>query len=52
MTKSIDSSQEFGTRKSEERAAQERLDRVADELAEQASKTEHHYDEDHDIFTK
>jgi hypothetical protein len=52
MTKSIDSSQILGNRKSEEAAAQERLDREADELAEQASKTERHYDEDHNIFTK
>lgn len=52
MTESIDRPETSGNRKSEEAAEQEKLDRTADELAEQASKTEQHYDRDHNIFTK
>ena len=29
-----------------------KLDRIADEAAERAGKTEQRYDKDHDIFTK
>ena len=29
-----------------------RLDRIAEQAAEKAGKTEKHYDQDHDIFTK
>jgi hypothetical protein len=29
-----------------------KLDRIADDAAERAGKTEQRYDEDHDIFTK
>lgn len=31
---------------------QKKLERVADEAAEQAGKTERHYDQQNDIFTK
>jgi hypothetical protein len=31
---------------------QKKLDRVANDAAEQAGKTEQSYDQDHDIFTK
>ncbi len=33
-------------------SAQRRLDRVADDLAEQGSKTEQRYDQSHSLFTK
>jgi len=38
--------------KKQDTAAQERLDRSADESSEQAQKTEQRYDQGHDIFTK
>jgi hypothetical protein len=37
---------------SEKLDEQEKLDRVANEAAEQAGKTEQRYDRAHDIFTK
>jgi len=30
----------------------EKIDRIAEQAAEKASKTEKHYDQNHDIFTK
>ena len=36
----------------EKTAAYERLERSADSAAEKAGKTEQHYDQSHDIFTK
>ena len=41
--------EEFHTAKSGEN---DRLDRVADEAADKASRTEKRYDKDQDIFTK
>lgn len=38
--------------KAPEIAANERLDRAAEEAAEKAGRTEQHYDGDHGIFTK
>lgn len=35
-----------------ETAARERLDRSAEDVAEQGEKTEQRYDENHDLFTK
>ena len=31
---------------------EEQLDRIANEVAKRAERTEHRYDQDHDIFTK
>ena len=31
---------------------EKQLDRIADEVAERAERTEERYDQDHDIFTK
>jgi hypothetical protein len=35
-----------------ETSEDKKLERIADEAAERAGKTERRYDEDHDIFTK
>jgi hypothetical protein len=35
-----------------ETTTEKRLDRIADELAERAERTEQRYDQDNDIFTK
>ena len=35
-----------------ETADEKTLDRIADEVAQRAQRTEQRYDEDHDIFTK
>lgn len=37
---------------SDQAASSEQLDEIADEMAGEAKKTEHHYDEGHNIFTK
>jgi hypothetical protein len=39
-------------RRSDEAALSERLEKVADEMADKAQKRENQYDQDHDIFTK
>jgi hypothetical protein len=52
MTESMNRPEIIVNRKPEETEEQEKVDRSAEEMAEQASKTEHHYDRDHDIFTK
>jgi hypothetical protein len=39
-------------RRSDEAAISERLEKEADEMADEAQKVEKHYDQDHDIFTK
>ena len=36
----------------DELSKEKKIDRVADDAAKQAEKTEHRYDGDHDIFTK
>jgi hypothetical protein len=38
--------------KTSETSDDKKLDRIADDAAERAGKTEQRYDEDHDIFTK
>ncbi len=38
--------------KPSETSDDKKLDRIADDAAERAGKTEQRYDEDHDIFTK
>jgi hypothetical protein len=39
-------------RRSDEDASLERLEKEADEMADEAQKVEKRYDRDHDIFTK
>ena len=39
-------------RRSDEAAISERLEKDADEMADQADKVENKYDQDHGIFTK
>lgn len=39
-------------RRSEDAAVSERLEKDADEMADQAQRVEKRYDQDHDIFTK
>ena len=39
-------------RRSEEAAFSERLEKEADEMADDAERVEKQYDQDHDIFTK
>lgn len=48
---STSSAQEANKRRSED-AITERLEKDADEMAEEAEKVEQQYDQDHDIFTK
>jgi len=39
-------------RRSDEAAISERLEKEADEMADEAQEVEKQYDQDHDIFTK
>jgi hypothetical protein len=39
-------------RRSDDAAVSERLEKDADEMADQAQQVEKRYDQDHDIFTK
>jgi hypothetical protein len=43
---------EVDTSNTLETPADERLDRIADEAAQKAERTEKRFDSDHDIFTK
>jgi hypothetical protein len=43
------STEELNTAKTEQ---DKKIDRIAEQAAEKASKTEKHYDQGHDIFTK
>ena len=43
------STEELNTAKTDQ---DEKIDRIAEQAAEKASKTEKHYDQNHDIFTK
>lgn len=49
---STSSPQQPSERRSDEAAISERLEKDADEMADEAEKVEKRYDEDHDIFTK
>jgi hypothetical protein len=49
---SASTGQQSNTRRSEEAALNERLEKDADEMAGEAEKVEQQYDQDHDIFTK
>ena len=44
--------QQSNERRSDEAAVSERLEKDADEMADEADEVEKRYDQDHDIFTK
>jgi hypothetical protein len=46
------SPQQPSEHRSDEAPISEQLERLADEMADQAQKVERRYDQDHDIFTK